>query len=119
MPPTAAPAMRPVDGFELWEVDAAAVCEATESEDTCETVGLTEEAKVVGAGALLCAVCVADGARDVCAGVVVCADVRAGELGIAVGIGSAMLSLEKKEAATPPRLFRKLPSCLRSGLRLR
>jgi hypothetical protein len=113
--------MRPVDGFELWEVDAAAVCEAAEFEDdACETVGLTEEAKVVGAGALLCAVRVTDRAReDVRAGVVACADVRAGELGIAVGIGSAMLSLEKKEAATPPRLFRKLPSCLRSGLRLR
>lgn len=82
-------------------------------------MGLTEEARVVGAGALFCTDLVADGACDeVRACAVVCAGVRAGKLGIAVGIGSAMLSLEKKEAATPPRLFKKLPSCLRSWSRL-
>jgi hypothetical protein len=113
MPPITAPTIRPVDGPELFDDDAAD--EEVDCAEACEAfdfIGLALEASVVGTE-----VCALFLALD--AAVVACVVVRAvvampGKLGIAVGIASVTLCSDRKEAAMPPTLFKMLPICLRS-----
>jgi hypothetical protein len=107
--PITAPTMTPVDGPGVFdnnaageEVDCAEACEAL------DVVGLALEASVVGTE--VCALFLAlDAAVVGCVVDVVRAVV---ETPGRVGRASVTLCFDRKEAAMPPTLFRRLPICI-------
>jgi hypothetical protein len=109
MPPITAPTMTPVEGPELFDGDAAS--EDVDCAEACEAfdvVGLALEASVVGTK--VCALFLAlDAVVVACVVDVVRAVVATPGT---VGIASVTLSFDRKEAAIPPTLFRRLPICI-------
>jgi hypothetical protein len=106
MPPITAPAMRPGDGVEDLDVEAA-----TDGESDLElfvVVGLVVDETDVGVGRVLLALEIRALVCDV-----VCAGGAMGRLGIAVGMAMLTLWLDKKDATTPPTLCKMLFICLR------
>lgn len=110
-PPITAPAMTPGDIVEDVDNNASGGVEDCKASDVVE---LAVEVRVVGMGEVLLALDAAEVDCDV-----VWAGSAAGRLGIAVGIASPMLWLDKKELTTPPTLFKILFICRRSWLYLR